>query len=110
MENIPPRTPRHTAQQQKHNQPNNQTTKGGVGSTELSNFLTRRGVRCNLLTDADAVRHVNRCVARMDGCGAGSGRKRQTPLWACINIALVSRTFVLLKITRPSPLHHKQTQ
>lgn len=33
---------------------------GGVGSTELVNFLTRAGVRCNLLTDQDAVRHVNR--------------------------------------------------
>lgn len=34
---------------------------GGVGSTELSNFLTRAGVRCNLLTDQDSFRHVNRC-------------------------------------------------
>eukprot|EP00879_Flechtneria_rotunda_P031225 GHRR01034091.1.p2 GENE.GHRR01034091.1~~GHRR01034091.1.p2 ORF type:complete len:113 (+),score=23.38 GHRR01034091.1:508-846(+) len=35
---------------------------GGVGSTELSNFLTRSGIRCNLLTDQDAIRHVNRWV------------------------------------------------
>lgn len=41
---------------------------GGVGSTELSNFLTRHGVRCNLLTDQDAVRHVNRPPPRL-GCG-----------------------------------------
>jgi hypothetical protein len=33
---------------------------GGVGSTELSNFLTRHaGVACNLLTDQDTIRHVN---------------------------------------------------
>ncbi|WIA29135.1 hypothetical protein OEZ86_011646 [Tetradesmus obliquus] len=33
---------------------------GGVGSTQLSNFLTRAGISCNLLTDQDGVRHVNR--------------------------------------------------
>jgi hypothetical protein len=33
---------------------------GGVGSTELGNFLaTHAGLRCNLLTDQDAVRHVH---------------------------------------------------
>jgi len=34
---------------------------GGVGSTELSNFLTQHGLRCNMLEDGDACRHVNRC-------------------------------------------------
>lgn len=32
---------------------------GGVGSTELSNFLTQAGLRCNLVTDQDALRHVH---------------------------------------------------
>lgn len=39
---------------------------GGVGSTELSNFLTQAGLRCNLLTDQDAIRHVNRQVQQLE--------------------------------------------
>lgn len=39
---------------------------GGVGSTELSNFLTQAGLSCNLLTDQDAVRHVNRQVQQLN--------------------------------------------
>eukprot|EP00882_Tetradesmus_deserticola_P011750 GHRQ01012433.1.p1 GENE.GHRQ01012433.1~~GHRQ01012433.1.p1 ORF type:complete len:254 (+),score=62.62 GHRQ01012433.1:621-1382(+) len=38
---------------------------GGVGSTHLSNFLTRAGISCNLLTDQDAMRHVNRPPAHL---------------------------------------------
>ncbi|KAF8072926.1 hypothetical protein HT031_000586 [Scenedesmus sp. PABB004] len=43
---------------------------GGVGSTELSNFLTRDArLACNLLTDQDAMRHASRPPA---GLGAGT--------------------------------------
>jgi hypothetical protein len=42
---------------------------GGVGSTQLGNFLTQAGLTCNLLTDQDAIRHVNR-----SGCVAGCVR------------------------------------
>lgn len=35
---------------------------GGVGSTQLSNHLNAYGLTTNLLTDADNLRHVPRCV------------------------------------------------
>lgn len=45
---------------------------GGVGSTELSNFLNRHGITTNLLNDNDSMRHVNRQGSATSGSMQGS--------------------------------------
>lgn len=47
---------------------------GGVGSTHLSNFLTRRGLQTNLLLDTDGLRHTPTCRA--------ARRQSSSPAWA----------------------------